>query len=148
MYVASLRLVNFRSYRDNRVRFSPGINVIVGENASGKTNLLEAAFFALRAASPRTSREEKVVRWGEEFARVAAEVGQLVGDEPPQPGAFAQPATERPPASTAAGCTRSRSPTPLDRASAYASTGSRCRTSASCDDERTRSSSFPRASCS
>jgi len=83
VYVASLRLVNFRSYRDSGVRFSPGINVIVGENASGKTNLLEAAFFALRAASPRTSREEKVVRWGEGFARVAAEVGQLLGEAPP-----------------------------------------------------------------
>ncbi|HJW74318.1 MAG TPA: AAA family ATPase, partial [Thermoleophilia bacterium] len=44
----------FRSYRDSRVSFSPGMNVIVGENASGKTNLLEAAYFALRAASPRT----------------------------------------------------------------------------------------------
>jgi DNA replication and repair protein RecF len=82
VYVAALRVVNFRGYRDSRVRFSPGMNVIVGENASGKTNLLEAAHFALRATSPRTSREEKLVRWGEGFTRVAAEVGRLVGEEP------------------------------------------------------------------
>jgi DNA replication and repair protein RecF len=83
VYVASLRLVNFRSYHDSRVGFAPGMNVIVGENASGKTNLLEAAYFALRAASPRTNREDKVVCWGGEFARVAAQVGRLAGDELP-----------------------------------------------------------------
>jgi DNA replication and repair protein RecF len=98
--VVSLRLVNFRSYSDSRVRFSPGMNVIVGENASGKTNLLEAAYFSLRAASPRTSRDEKVVRWGAEFARVAAELGRLPGDD--VTAAATPPALERAAATTAA----------------------------------------------
>ena len=42
MVVSGLRLVNFRSYCDATVRFGPGLNVVVGENATGKTNLLEA----------------------------------------------------------------------------------------------------------
>ena len=80
MFVARLRLVNFRGYRDAAVEFGPGLNVIVGPNASGKTNLLEGAFFALRASSPRTTREEKAVRWGAAFARAEATVGGRGGE--------------------------------------------------------------------
>jgi DNA replication and repair protein RecF len=72
--VSSLRLVNFRSYCDATVRFGPGLNVVVGENAAGKTNLLEAAWFALRGSSPRTRRDEKLITWGERFARVELEI--------------------------------------------------------------------------
>jgi DNA replication and repair protein RecF len=68
--VSGLRLVNFRSYCDAVVDFGPGLNVVVGENAAGKTNLLEAAWFALRGSSPRTRREEKLITWGERFARI------------------------------------------------------------------------------
>ncbi len=78
MVVSGLRLVNFRSYCDTTVRFGPGLNVVVGENAAGKTNLLEAAWFALRGSSPRTRREEKLITWGERFARVELELE--VGD--------------------------------------------------------------------
>ena len=70
MVVSGLRLVNFRSYCDATVRFGPGLNVVVGENATGKTNLLEAAWFVLRGSSPRTRRDEKLITWNERFARV------------------------------------------------------------------------------
>jgi DNA replication and repair protein RecF len=68
--VSGLRLVNFRSYCDATVRFGPGLNVVVGENATGKTNLLEAAWFVLRGSSPRTRRDDKLITWNERFARV------------------------------------------------------------------------------
>ena len=74
MVVSSLRLVNFRSYCDATVRFGRGLNVVVGENATGKTNLLEAAWFALRGSSPRTRRDEKLITWGERFGRVELEI--------------------------------------------------------------------------
>jgi DNA replication and repair protein RecF len=70
VYVSRLRLVNFRSYCDAAVSFGPGLNVVVGANATGKTNLLEGAWFALRGASPRTRREEKLILWGAGFSRV------------------------------------------------------------------------------
>ena len=69
MYVTGNRLTNFRSYRDASFGLSPGLNLIVGGNASGKTNLLEGAYYALRAASPRTARDDKLVRWGQSYAR-------------------------------------------------------------------------------
>lgn len=74
MVVAGLRLVNFRSCCDASVRFGPGLNVVVGDNATGKTNLLEAAWFALRGGSPRTRRDEKLITWGERYARVELEL--------------------------------------------------------------------------
>ena len=70
MFVSSLRLVNFRSYCDATVSFGAGLNVVVGQNAAGKTNLLEGAWFALRGSSPRTRREEKLITWGALFTRV------------------------------------------------------------------------------
>ncbi|PIZ62412.1 DNA replication/repair protein RecF, partial [Candidatus Saccharibacteria bacterium CG_4_10_14_0_2_um_filter_52_9] len=39
--ITDLRLQNFRSYKDSSFELSPGVNIIVGPNASGKTNLLE-----------------------------------------------------------------------------------------------------------
>ncbi len=75
MFVSQLRLVNFRSYVDARVAFGSGLNVVVGANATGKTNLLEGAWFALRGGSPRTRREEKLLRWGQRFSRVEVELG-------------------------------------------------------------------------
>jgi len=69
VYVSQLRLVNFRSVCDATVCFGPGLNVVVGANATGKTNLLEGAWYALRGSSPRTRREEKLILWGAEFLR-------------------------------------------------------------------------------
>ena len=74
MFVSNLRLVNFRSYCDATISFGAGLNVVVGQNASGKTNLLEGAWFALRGSSPRTRREEKLITWGERFTRVELEL--------------------------------------------------------------------------
>jgi len=82
VFVSTLRLVNFRSYCDATVSFGVGLNVVVGQNAAGKTNLLEGAWFALRGSSPRTRREEKLITWGERFTRVELELdGQAAGPQ-------------------------------------------------------------------
>ena len=79
MFVSAVRLVNFRSYRDATVALQPGLNIVAGENATGKTNLLEGAFFALRAAAPRTRREDKLITWGEVFTRVDVRLTEHAG---------------------------------------------------------------------
>lgn len=57
-YLRALRLVNFRNYPDATVLLAPGLNVVVGANAQGKTNLLEAISFAVTGSTPapRTTR--------------------------------------------------------------------------------------------
>jgi DNA replication and repair protein RecF len=73
-YIRAVRLVNFRNYRDATVTLSPGLNVVVGDNAQGKTNLLEALAFTATGSSPRTPNDSEVVRWEAEFARTEMRV--------------------------------------------------------------------------
>ena len=73
-YLRALRLINFRNYADDTVLLGPGLNVIVGDNAQGKTNLLEAISFAVTGSSTRTANDAEVVRWEQDFARVEARV--------------------------------------------------------------------------
>ena len=87
MFVSTLRLINFRSYCDAAVRFGDGLNVVVGDNATGKTNLLEGAWYALRGSSPRTRREDKLITWGERYARVELELdGRAYGPQAVEAG--------------------------------------------------------------
>jgi DNA replication and repair protein RecF len=79
-YLRALRLVNFRNYADDTVLLAPGLNVVVGDNAQGKTNLLEAISFAATGSSPRTPNDPEVVRWGEEFTRTEARVALDSGE--------------------------------------------------------------------
>jgi len=73
-YLRALRLVNFRNYADATVLLVPGLNIVVGENAQGKTNLLEAISFAATGSSPRTPNDSEVVRWSQSFSRAEMRV--------------------------------------------------------------------------
>jgi DNA replication and repair protein RecF len=68
--VLSLSLRDFRTYEAADVRLGPGLTVISGRNGAGKTNLLEALYFACTARSCRTSNEREVVRFGAELTRL------------------------------------------------------------------------------
>ena len=84
-YLRAIRLINFRNYADSTILLSPGLNIVVGDNAQGKTNLLEAISFAATGSTPRTPNDGEVVRWGEAFARTEMRVnlngGAASGEE-------------------------------------------------------------------
>src|SRR6266576_6083774 len=67
--VTDLRLQNFRSYKDASFEFGPGVNIIVGPNASGKTNLLEAVLVLARGSSYR-ARDAELIKFDEPWARL------------------------------------------------------------------------------
>lgn len=67
--ISSIRLQNFRSYRDGSFEFYPGVNIIVGSNASGKTNLLEAVA-TLAGGSSFKARDNQLIKVGKPWARV------------------------------------------------------------------------------
>jgi DNA replication and repair protein RecF len=71
--IVAATLRDFRCYRDARVVFGAGLTVVSGANGAGKTNLLEATYFACTGASCRTSNEREVVRFGASSARVELE---------------------------------------------------------------------------
>lgn len=72
--ISSIRLQNFRSYRDGSFEFDPGVNIIVGPNASGKTNLLEAVLVSAQGKSYR-GREVELLRFNAPWLRLEAVYG-------------------------------------------------------------------------
>ncbi|MBJ7609811.1 MAG: DNA replication/repair protein RecF [Candidatus Dormibacteraeota bacterium] len=75
-----LRIYAFRNYAEQSVEFGPGINVVGGRNAQGKTNLLEAVATLLLTRSPRASTSADVVAWGSDEALVEARVVRPAAD--------------------------------------------------------------------
>ncbi len=76
MIVSKLSLRNFRNYAALDVEFSPGLNFIVGDNAEGKTNIVEAINFLSIARSWRTSENRELIKTGAEFAAIKAQVNK------------------------------------------------------------------------
>ncbi len=64
MWVSSLKLINFRNYRSLEREFPPGLVVLSGDNAQGKTNFLEALYLLAIAKSYRAATERELVNWG------------------------------------------------------------------------------------
>ena len=74
MNLIDLKLRDFRNYVNLELEFDPGVNLIVGKNAQGKTNLLEAVSYLGSGKSFRAQRTAEMVRFGEEFADIEGTV--------------------------------------------------------------------------
>ena len=92
MIATRLILRDFRSYEAAEVQLGPGLTVVSGRNGAGKTNLLEAIYFACTGRSCRTANERECVRFGAQVTRLelrcedAREQHQLsVGFQPGEP---------------------------------------------------------------
>ena len=65
MFLKHLKLINFRNLKKSEFSFSQNLTVIIGENARGKTNLLEALYFFINGTGFRESREEELIKFEE-----------------------------------------------------------------------------------
>ncbi|QLG70016.1 MAG: DNA recombination and repair protein RecF [Candidatus Woesebacteria bacterium] len=79
--IEKLYLDQFRNFRKKRIDFSPLINVIVGPNASGKTNILESLFLLSTGKSFKARLEEEMVNYSSEMARVIGVLGVEAHDK-------------------------------------------------------------------
>ena len=70
MIIRSLELQNFRNYEETHIEFSEGVNILYGDNAQGKTNILEAIFVGATARSHRAGKDREMIRFGEEEAHI------------------------------------------------------------------------------
>ena len=70
MIVESLELKNFRNYERTLFSFDPGTNILYGDNAQGKTNVLEALQVCSTTKSQRGSHDSEMIRFGEEEAHI------------------------------------------------------------------------------
>lgn len=77
MHIREISLHNFRNYESASLRLNPGLNIFVGDNAQGKTNLLEAIYILSLSKSYRTVRETELVRYGADRAIIKAQVEKL-----------------------------------------------------------------------
>lgn len=82
MILSEFHLHNFRNYAETQVQFSPGVNILIGHNAQGKTNMLEAIYVLALTKSYRTSNDRDLIRWGQKNGRIAGTVVKRSGKIP------------------------------------------------------------------
>ena len=87
MRIDRFEATHFRNLSDASIEFGPGLNLVVGSNGQGKTNLLEAVYFFRFGRSFRAQVETELIRFGESFCR--AEVGCTFADGRGEEFAFA-----------------------------------------------------------
>ena len=85
MYIFDLQLTNYRNYVRSAIKLEKGLNLFVGDNAQGKSNLLEAVYLLSTLRSSRASHDSDLVRrdiLGSDFpvARLSAEVERSAGN--------------------------------------------------------------------
>ncbi|WP_392485931.1 DNA replication/repair protein RecF [Haloimpatiens sp. FM7315] len=77
MYVKKLQLINFRNYEELLVEFKKGVNVLVGDNAQGKTNILESIYYCGLAKSHRTNRDKELIKWDSGYSYISLFVKKI-----------------------------------------------------------------------
>lgn len=81
MYIRNIELRQFRNYTRETIRVQPGINVFFGDNAQGKTNIMEAVYMCACARSHRTARDSELIQHSENFYSIFIEYTNNNGSE-------------------------------------------------------------------
>lgn len=79
MLVTTLHLADFRNYTALKLRLSPGVTVLSGHNAQGKTNIIEALHLLATGRSHRTRHDREMIRWQADGARAAIDLTRRDG---------------------------------------------------------------------
>ena len=74
MKLTNLQLQNFRNYESAQLEFTDGVHVFIGENAQGKTNLMESIYALAMTKSHRTTNDKELIGWNKEFATIKGTV--------------------------------------------------------------------------
>ena len=80
MYIKNIQLTNFRNYDVLETEFHKNVNLILGNNAQGKTNLLEAIYITSIGRSFRTSKDSDLVCFDADFAKVKVSASKELFD--------------------------------------------------------------------
>ena len=70
MIIESIKLKNYRNYENLQLELSPGTNIFYGDNAQGKTNILESVYVCCTTKSHKGSKDKEMIRFGEDEAHI------------------------------------------------------------------------------
>lgn len=70
MIIKSLELANYRNYNYLNIEFDQGVNILYGDNAQGKTNILEAIYYSAMTKSHKSSKDKEIINMNEEEAHI------------------------------------------------------------------------------
>lgn len=70
MFIKNLSLINFRNYDELNIELSSGVNIFIGDNAQGKTNVIESIYYCSLGKSHRTSKDKELINWNKEDAYI------------------------------------------------------------------------------
>ncbi len=73
-YISSIILKNFRIFSENSIKFSPGINVITGNNGQGKTSILEGIYYLSISKSFRVNNDQNVIRYNSDYFEINGKI--------------------------------------------------------------------------
>ena len=74
MIIKSLELKNYRNYASLSIEPSPGTNIFYGDNAQGKTNILESVYVCATTKSHRSSKDKELIKFDKEDAHICMQV--------------------------------------------------------------------------
>lgn len=74
MYLDHFSVQNYRNLHQLETNFDPNVNIFIGKNAQGKTNLLEAIYFLALTRSHRTNSDKELISFGQEFANLNGQI--------------------------------------------------------------------------
>lgn len=70
MYIKQIYLKNFRNYEEETILLSDKLNVVIGKNAMGKTNLIESIYCCGIGKSTKTKKYKELIKWGSDYAYI------------------------------------------------------------------------------
>lgn len=76
MYIKRLQMLNYRNYKSLNITLGKNVNVFMGDNAQGKTNILEAIYYCAFSKSHRTSKDRDLINWNSNSAYISLLVGK------------------------------------------------------------------------
>lgn len=80
MLIKKIKLKNFRNYKELNLDLKKGINVLYGDNAQGKTNIIESIYIAAIGKSFRTNKDNELIKFGENFSEIDIDLSKIDRD--------------------------------------------------------------------
>ena len=70
MIIKSIELANYRNYESLNISFDKGVNILYGDNAQGKTNVLESIYLSATTKSHKGSKDKEIIKFDQEESHI------------------------------------------------------------------------------